>query len=69
MASGEKYAGAAAGLTNAVQQCGSALAPIVVGGVFAIGQPFSMAFVTLAMGPLTGLIALIFLTGQARPAR
>ncbi|CAM2169709.1 MFS transporter [Paraburkholderia sacchari] len=67
--SGEKYAGAAAGLTNAVQQCGSALAPIVVGGVFAIGHSFQMAFLTLAMGPLIGLIALLFLAGQTQQRR
>jgi len=64
-ASGEKYAGAAAGLTNAMQQCGSALAPIVIGHVYAIHHSFSMAFVTLAFGPIFGLLALAFVTPRA----
>lgn len=67
-ASGQKYAGAAAGLTNALQQCGSALAPIAVGQVFAASHSFSMAFLTLACGPLFGVVALLFMKRQAQPA-
>jgi sugar phosphate permease len=65
-ASGEKYAGAAAGLTNAVQQCGSVLAPIVIGNVYAMSHSFSMAFWTLAFGPILGLVAVLFLTRDSR---
>jgi len=67
-ASGQKYAGAAAGLTNALQQCGSALAPIAVGQVFAASHSFSMAFLTLACGPIFGIVALLFIKRQAQPA-
>jgi sugar phosphate permease len=66
--SGKKYAGAAAGLTNAMQQCGSALAPIVVGHVYAIHHSFSMAFLTLAFGPIFGLLALMFVSPRLPPA-
>ncbi|MFC6950469.1 nitrate/nitrite transporter [Paraburkholderia dipogonis] len=59
-ASGVKFAGAAAGLTNAVWQSGSAVAPIVVGQVYASTHSFFMALVTLAAGPVVGAVLLVF---------
>jgi len=59
-ASGAKSAGAAAGLTNAVWQSGSALAPIVVGQVYASTHSFVAALVSLAVGPLCGALLLVF---------
>ena len=65
-ASGYKYAGAATGFTNAVQQCGSAIAPMVVGQVYASTNSFYMVFLTLAFGPLLGLLAMMFVTRDLR---
>jgi sugar phosphate permease len=63
---GEKYTGAAVGLTNAMQQCGSTLAPILVGHVYAVSHSFSMAFLTLALGPVLGFIAQVFVARDSR---
>jgi sugar phosphate permease len=68
-ASGAKSAGAAAGLTNAVWQSGSALAPIVVGQVYAASHSFSAALVTLAAGPICGAILLVFVRSRNGTAR
>lgn len=64
--SGDERAGAAAGLFNALQQCGSALAPLAIGGVFAITHSFSLAFLTLGLGPVLGLVALLFVSREPR---
>ncbi|WP_374622557.1 nitrate/nitrite transporter [Pandoraea sp.] len=67
-ASGAKSAGAAAGLTNAVWQSGSALAPIVVGGVYASTHSFLFALLTLAAGPLCGVVLLFFVAQNLAPS-
>jgi sugar phosphate permease len=59
-ASGAKSAGAAAGLTNAVWQSGSAMAPIVVGQVYASTHSVLFALLTLAAGPVCGAVLLLF---------
>jgi MFS family permease len=48
--------GTAAGVTNACWQLGSAVVPVVVGGVFDATRSFFAAFATLAAGPLVGLM-------------
>lgn len=60
-AAGQKYAGTAAGLTNAVWQFGSSVAPLVVGFFYAQTMSFSTALSVLAAGPIFGIIALAFL--------
>ncbi|MEC5408598.1 MFS transporter [Paraburkholderia sp. MPAMCS5] len=67
-ASGVKFAGAAAGLTNAVWQSGSAIAPIAVGQVYASTHSFFMALLTLAVGPVCGAVLLIFVNLRKAPA-
>ncbi|MCA8030985.1 MFS transporter [Burkholderia cepacia] len=67
-ASGLKFAGAAAGLTNAIWQSGSALSPIVVGQVYASTHSFFLALVTLAAGPLCGSVLLLGVTRKSRIA-
>ncbi len=59
--------GAAAGLTNANWQSGSAMSPIVVGQVYATSHSFSMALLTLAIGPLCGAILVLFVTQSRAP--
>jgi sugar phosphate permease len=63
-ASGTKAAGAASGLTNAVWQFGSTLAPMAVGAVYGSTHSFGLAIDTLAIGPFVAAILLLFL----RPA-
>jgi len=60
-AAGKKYAGTAAGLTNAIWQLGASASPIVVGFFYAKTTSFAIALATLAVGPLFGMIALFFL--------
>jgi MFS family permease len=67
-ASGAKSAGAAAGLTNAIWQSGSAVAPIVVGGVYASTHSFIYALLTLAAGPMCGAVLLFFVTRNLSPS-
>lgn len=59
--------GTAAGSINAFWQLGSVIVPLAVGAVFvAANQSFISAFVTLAIGPLLGMIAMLFV--NERPA-
>lgn len=63
--SGKKAAGAAAGMTNAVWQLGSALSPMVVGQVYSYTHSLSSAMVTLAVGPLLAAVIVLFIGGGA----
>jgi sugar phosphate permease len=58
--SGAGMAGSAAGIANAFWQSGSALAPVVVGVVFQTTHSFPSAFGALAVGPLFGLLCMLF---------
>jgi sugar phosphate permease len=60
-ASGSQSAGAAAGLTNAVWQLGSAMSPLMVGLVYGQTRSFSLALATLAAGPVAAAVILLFL--------
>ena len=60
-AAGQKYAGTAAGLTNAIWQFGSSVSPIVVGFFYGKTMSFSTALFVLAVGPLFGIVALLLL--------
>ncbi|MDI2030208.1 MFS transporter [Saccharopolyspora sp. TS4A08] len=51
--------GAASGFANATWQLGSVVVPVVVGAVFSATNSFSAAFVTLAAGPLVGLLIML----------
>lgn len=51
--------GAASGFANAVWQLGSVVVPVVVGAVFSATNSFTAAFVTLAAGPLFGLLIML----------
>ena len=59
-ASGSRLAGAAAGLTNAVWQIGSAAAPLVIGQVYSRSGSFSLSLAALAVGPLAAALILFF---------
>ena len=63
-ASGRNSAGAGAGLTNAIWQSGSAVSPLVVGYFYQQTHSFSIALLTLAVGPVVGVTALLFLPGR-----
>jgi sugar phosphate permease len=67
-ASGAKSAGAAAGLTNAIWQSGSAIAPIAVGHVYATTQSFLFALLTLAAGPMCAGFILFFVSRDLAPS-
>jgi sugar phosphate permease len=64
-ASGRNSAGAAAGLTNAIWQSGSAVSPLVVGYFYQQTHSFSIALLTLAVGPMVAVVALSFLPGRS----
>jgi sugar phosphate permease len=64
-ASGPRLAGAAAGLTNAVWQLGSAAAPLVIGQVYSRSGSFSLSLVALAVGPLAAAVTLLFVVRGA----
>ena len=64
-ASGRNSAGAGAGLTNAIWQSGSAVSPLVVGYFYQQTHSFSIALLTLAVGPVVGVAALSFLPGRS----
>jgi sugar phosphate permease len=53
-ASGDRLAGAAAGMTNAIWQLGSALSPLLVGQIYGNSHSFGLALGALAAGPLIG---------------
>jgi len=63
-ASGKRLAGASAGWTNAVWQTGSAVAPLVVGMVYGGTHSFLLALGTLAIGPVVGAVAMLFVSKQ-----
>jgi sugar phosphate permease len=65
-ATGRESAGAAAGLTNAIWQSGSALSPLLVGKVYEATHSVLLAALTLSAGPLLGVAALLFVV-SARP--
>lgn len=53
--------GSAAGMSNAMWQIGSVLVPLAVGAVFAsTDNSFMAAFLTLAAGPLLGMVIMYF---------
>jgi len=64
-ASRRNSAGAGAGFTNAIWQSGSALSPLVVGYFYAQTHSFSVALLTLAVGPLIAAAALLALPGPS----
>lgn len=63
-ASGKRLAGASAGWTNAIWQSGSAVSPLAVGHVFASTHSFMLALLTLAFGPLIGVVAMFFVSNH-----
>ncbi|MFM0336128.1 MFS transporter [Paraburkholderia fungorum] len=65
---GPKMAGSAAGIANAVWQSGSALSPVVVGAAFQMSHSFSVAFSVLAIGPLFGLVCMLFIKEKEKPS-
>lgn len=56
--------GAASGLANATWQLGSVFAPLAVGAVFAAAGSFNAAFITLAAGPIVGMLVMLFVREQ-----
>jgi len=56
--------GAASGIANATWQLGSVFAPMAVGAVFAATGSFNAAFITLATGPLVGMLVMLFVREQ-----
>jgi sugar phosphate permease len=56
---GRQLAGSATGLTNSSWQLGSAIVPLAVGAVYHASHSFYAAFVTLAVGPLLGSLAML----------
>lgn len=63
-ASGKRLAGASAGWTNAVWQMGSAVSPLAVGHVYGSTHSFMLALLTLAVGPLLGVLAMFFVSNH-----
>jgi nitrate/nitrite transporter NarK len=59
-ASGKRLAGASAGWTNAIWQLGSAVSPLAVGNVYGGTHSIVLAVLTLAVGPVVGMIAMLF---------
>lgn len=53
---GTRAAGTATGATNAIQQMGGVLVPIVIGAVFAHTHSFTAAFLTMAAGPAIAMV-------------
>jgi sugar phosphate permease len=58
-AAGRQLAGSATGLTNALWQLGSAIVPLAVGAVYDASNSFYAAFITLAVGPSLGTVAML----------
>jgi len=65
-AAGRELAGSATGLTNALWQLGSAIVPLAVGAVYDAANSFYAAFITLAVGPLLGTIAMLLVREPRR---
>jgi sugar phosphate permease len=61
-ASGKRLAGASAGWTNAIWQTGSAISPLAVGHVYGGTHSFMLALLTLAIGPVVGMVAMFFVS-------
>ncbi|SIT46493.1 Major facilitator superfamily [Paraburkholderia ribeironis] len=61
-ASGKRLAGASAGWTNAIWQTGSAVSPLAVGQVYGHTHSFMLALLTLAVGPVVGMVAMLFVS-------
>jgi len=55
---GNRAAGTATGTTNALQQLGGAVVPLVVGGVFANTHSFASAFWVMAAGPAVAFLVM-----------
>ena len=54
-----RLAASAIGVSNAAFQVGSVLVPLAVGMVFQSTSSFNLAFITLAIGPLVGGVAIL----------
>ena len=65
-AAGPELTGSATGLTNALWQLGSAIVPLAVGAVYHASNSFYAAFITLAVGPLLGTIAMLLVREPRR---
>ncbi len=65
---GLALAGTATGVTNACWQLGTILVPLVVGVVFQMTGAFSAAFITLALGPLFAMAAMVLVRESSHPA-
>jgi len=63
---GRRLAGSATGLTNALWQLGSAIVPLAVGAVYHASNSFYAAFITLALGPLLGTLAMLLVREPRR---
>lgn len=63
-ASGQRLAGASAGWTNAVWQMGSAISPLAVGHVYGGTHSVLLALLALAIGPIIGLVAMLFVSAH-----
>jgi sugar phosphate permease len=61
-ASGKRLAGASAGWTNAIWQTGSAVSPLIVGRVYGATHSFMLPLLALAIGPLIGMVAMLFVS-------
>jgi MFS family permease len=60
--SGKRLAGASAGWTNAIWQTGSAVSPLAVGHLYGGTHSFMLALGLLAVGPLIGMVAMMFVS-------
>jgi sugar phosphate permease len=65
-AAGRELTGSATGLTNALWQLGSAIVPLAAGAVYHAANSFYAAFITLAVGPLLGTIAMLLVREPCR---
>ncbi|GAB3626198.1 D-galactonate transporter [Pandoraea terrae] len=61
-ASGKRLAGASAGWTNAIWQMGSAVSPLAVGNVYGGTHSVVLALLTLAVGPVIAVVAMLFVS-------
>lgn len=66
---GSRAAGTATGTTNALQQMGGVVVPIVVGAVFARTHSFASAFVVMAAGPALAFFVMWLFCRDADYAR
>lgn len=66
---GPHAAGTATGATNALQQMGGVVVPVVVGAVFAHTHSFASAFVAMALGPILAFVVMAWFCRDADYAR